>query len=352
MPEQQYRIRRYRGQFALVWYDDAGRRRRHTLGTSDAREADRIAPAVFAELTRSAGNNVEALWRAYCADKAGRAVIATMKNTWKALQGRFGSLGADQITIADCRAHTTERRGAGIGDGTIHTELGHLRMVLKWAQSHGLIDAAPAIERPPKPAPKERHLTRAEARRLMDAAAVPHIRLFIILALGTGARSGALLDLTWDRCDFEREKIDLRNPFLKIPHKGRAIVPMNRTVKAALLEARAGALTPYVLEWAGAKVGSVRRGLGTAAARAKLAEVTPHVLRHTAAVHLAEAGVPLEEISQYLGHSNVAITRRVYSRFSPDHLRGAAEALEYDDFKAGALVHANQRTLRKRPLSH
>jgi integrase len=39
----------------------------------------------------------------------------------------------------------------------------------------------------------------------------------------------------------------------------------------------------------------------------------------------------MEEIAQYLGHSDVNVTRQIYARFSPDYLRKAASALEYDD---------------------
>ncbi|MET0470921.1 MAG: site-specific integrase, partial [Xanthobacteraceae bacterium] len=173
--------------------------------------------------------------------------------------------------------------------------------------------------------------TREQTRALRDAATHPHLKLFIVLAQTTGARSAALLQLTWDRVDFERGQIDLRNPFLKVPHKGRAIVPMNRDARAALLEARAGALSLYVIEWGGKPVASVKKGLRVTAARAGLGHVSPHMMRHSAAVHMAEAGVPMDEIAQYLGHTNARVTREVYARFSPDYLRNAAAALEYDD---------------------
>jgi integrase len=274
---------------------------------------------------------VRELWAAYVADKAGRAIVGTMAHTWKALRERFGEMDAEAITVADCRAHMAERRTAGIKDGTLLTELGHLRMVLRWAEKQKLIAQTPHVERPPKPKPSERHLTREQARALRDAATHPHLKLFIVLAQTTGARSAALLQLTWDRVDFERGQIDLRNPFLKVPHKGRAIVPMNRDARAALLEARAGALSPYVIEWGGKPVASVKKGLRVTAARAGLGHVSPHMLRHSAAVHMAEAGVPMDEIAQYLGHTNARVTREVYARFSPDYLRNAAAALEYDD---------------------
>ena len=51
---------------------------------------------------------------------------------------------------------------------------------------------------------------------------------------------------------------------------------------------------------------------------------TPRVLRHTAAVHMAEDGVSMAEIGQFLGHTSEMVTFRVYARFSPTHLRRVA----------------------------
>jgi integrase len=335
----EYSIGKLRGECVLVYRDSTGKRHRYRLGTPDAGEARRRAPAIYAERTRPQGTKVKDLWQAYILDKAGRPVVGTMVHTWKALRARFGEMEGETITVADCRAHIKERRTAGIKDGTLLTELGHLRMVLKWSEKHRLIDRAPYIERPPQPEPKERHLTKTEARALIDAAIMPHMKLYIVLALGTGARNAALLDLTWERCDFTHGRINLRNPEIRTPHKGRAIVPMTRTVKAALLTAQHGAMSEYVIEWAGKKVMSFKRGLRFTAERVELGKVSPHMLRHSAAVHMAEDGVPMEEIAQFLGHSNINVTRKIYARFSPDYLRRAASALEYDD-----LGPMNQRT--------
>jgi len=162
---------------------------------------------------------------------------------------------------------------------------------------------------------------------------MPHIRLYILLALATGGRNEALLDLTWDRCDFERGLIDLRNPEINRPHKGRAIVPMNRTIRTALTEARGGALSDHVIEWAGERIKSVKKGIKATARAAGITEisVSPHVFRHSAAVHMAEAGIPIEVIAQYLGHEDANVTRKKYARYSPTYLREAAAALEFDD---------------------
>lgn len=328
MPDREWRITRLRGEFALTFDDANGKRRRFTLSTNDAREAERIAPALYAELTRPTGRTVKDLWSAYCSEKSAKPIATTMKFTWKAIGPHFGHRDGEAVTQAECESYTAYRRKQGRSDGAIHTELGHLRTVLVWAQKKRLIGHAPEITRPQKPAPKNRHLTKEEVRRLLDAASLPHVKLAIHLMLATAARVSAILELTWDRVDFQRKRIHLVDPEAPTGKKGRATPPINKTLYAALQEAKKGSLSGYVVEWGGEQVRSIKKGIGSAAKKAGLEDVSPHVFRHTAAVWMAEAGVPMSEISQYLGHSNQAITYRVYARFSPEHLRKAADALE------------------------
>lgn len=325
MPE--WRLTRLRGEFCVTW-QDGDIRRRYRLGTTDKAEAARSAAARYAELTRPIGITVADLWAGYVRDREGRAVLKTMDYTWGVLKPRFASMTADQITIPVCREHTKERRAKGISDGTIHTELGHLRTVLKWAEAHRLIDRAPAIERPTKPEPKSDYLTRVQVQRLIDHSKVPHIALAIRLLIGTGARVTAALELTWDRVDMTKRLIHLRNPFDLTRRKGRATVPINDTLLAALKEAKPGSLSPFVIEYGGMPVKSIKRGIKAAAKSAGIDAVSPHVFRHSAAVWMAEAGVSMKEISDYLGHGDSRVTERVYARFSPDHLRRAAGALD------------------------
>ena len=112
---------------------------------------------------------------------------------------------------------------------------------------------------------------------------------------------------------------------------------MNARLRAALeaaLEVRTGTAEDRVVEWAGRPVKSVKRAFAAACARAGLgpapakAGVTPHTLRHTAAVWLAEAGTPMPEIAAFLGHDDSRTTERVYAKFSPGYLARAAKALE------------------------
>jgi integrase len=328
--EPEYTIGRLKGVFQLVWYDRSGARRRYSLNTTDARQAKAAAPALYTELTRPTGTSLGALWDAYVSDHVGRAILERMVWSRKAIEARFWLREAESITKKDCEAHIAERREAGVGEWTIYTELSHISNVCSWAEKSNLIKRAPHIHRPPQPKPKEdKHLTRDQVKVLVAAAEYPHVKLAIILLYTTAARSAALRGLVWQRVDFEREQIDLRDPMMTQPHKGRAIVPMLRTTKEALLEAQRGALSAYVIEWGGRPVKSLKRGVHTAARLAGIKkQVTPHVLRHSAAVHMAESGIPMEEIAQFLGHDDVNTTRTIYARFSPGYLKEAARALE------------------------
>lgn len=325
MPE--WRITRLRGEYCVTW-DDGEIRRRYRLGTDDPQEAHRRAASRYADLTRPRGTSVKDLWESYCLDKAGRSVVTTMKYTWKALEPRFGSIEGEAVSTADCRAYTDDRRKASIKDGSIHTELGHLRSVLVWAEKGRLIAHAPHIERPPKPDPKEGYLTRPEVTALLAATNAHHVKLAILLMISTGARNAAALQLTWDRVDFDRRMIQLRNPFDKARRKGRATVPINDSLLAALKEAKTGALSPYVIEWAGGPILSIKKGVKTAGTAIGRPDASPHMLRHSAAVWLAEDGHSMDEIAQFLGHENSRITFKTYARYSPGYLRRLAASLE------------------------
>lgn len=308
------RIKQYRGYWYAVDIID-GQTKRVSLRTKDKSEAEQR----FADLRASGPRTtIREIMAAYLAEKDQTAADGErLRYAWKRLEPHFGALRPDQVTREECRAYIASR---DVSPSTIQKELRTLRAGLRWQDPH-----TPAVfVVPPSAPPKDRSLDRAEYKKLLRAAKHEHIRLFITLALASAARSDALLSLTWDRVDFERGLIALGEG----KGKGRATVPMTNTARQALLNARALAVSDYVIEYAGRRVGSIKKGFSAACRRAKIEGVTPHTLRHTAAVWMAEAGTPMSEISQYLGHSDSRITERVYARYSPAYLRGAANALE------------------------
>jgi len=236
------------------------------------------------------------------------------------------------------QSYLERRAKEGVSDGTIRREIGVLRAALAWStrQQPPWIDRAPAIEAPPSPEPRERWLTREEVDRLVAACRSSHVRLFVLLAYHTAARAGAILELTWDRVDFDNLLIDYRRPGRRRTNKRRATVRLNRVIVAALQEARQVAIedarrkgekpAAYVIEHRGRSLLSIRKGFSEACRRAGIAGCTPHTLRHTAATHMVMQRVRLAEIARMLGDSE-AVVERVYGKHSPDYLRDAADAL-------------------------
>lgn len=313
------RVKLFRGSYYAVW-TERGRTRRAALRTKDRSVADQR----LAELTQAPEpTTVGEIAAAYLADLDQRAARPDRaRDAWKALEPHFAHLRPDQVTRNLCRDYTKARRQMGRADGTINKELGVLRALLRWHAPN-----TPAvIELPPAPPPRDRHLGRGEYERLLAACAAPHLALFVILALATAGRAAAILDLTWERVDFRRGRIALSEGAKR--RKGRATVPMTARARDALGLARAAARTPFVIEYADRPVRSVKRAFRTACGLAGLAGVTPHTLRHTAAVWMAEDGVPMSEIAQYLGHADSRVTERVYARYGTDYLKRAASALE------------------------
>jgi integrase/recombinase XerD len=138
--------------------------------------------------------------------------------------------------------------------------------------------------------------------------------LFFSLLYNTGARVSELLQL--QAADFEHRRIHLRG-------KGRKnrIVPIwPQNARRLAQWCREQRLAPPQLVFVNRfGTGLTREGI---AFRLKLAvakaaqhlpslqqrTITPHTFRHTAAMHLLQAGTPLEIIALWMGHSSPATT--------------------------------------------
>lgn len=262
----------------------------------------------------------------YLHAKADIASIKRARVAWKAAAPFWDRLPVSRIDVQTAKAYREKRSHCKAI--TVRNELAVIRAALNWAEKNSLIGKAPFIQMPPIPASNVGHISKAEFRRLLDSSIAPHVRLFLQLAVGTGARTNALLDLTWDRVDFDRNVIIL-NPIERVQtSKYRATVPINTQLRAALADAKEGALSDFVIEHGRERVASIKNGFAAAARRAGL-KVTPHMLRHSAAVWMAEENVPFSQIAQFLGHTDSRITERTYARFSPSFLANAAEALTW-----------------------
>lgn len=320
---------RINGKRSKTWYlvgKECGRGRRVSTRTGNRAAAERYRAKYEAGLGAPPdGPTIGDILLAYLRDR--HSVVACYSRLVEAhrpLAAHFGQLQPAHINRVLIGAYRRD-----VSPGTRRRELGMLRAALGWAVRENWIKSFPYIPLPPKPAPKDRWLTRQEAESLINAATEHHIRLFLVLALYTAARKGAILELTWDRVDTDRRLIWFPQPGRQVSSKRRAVVPIGPNLGKALGQARELASTNWVIEWKGQPVASVKRAFATARRGAGLGpEVTIHTLRHTAATWMAQEGVEMRQISLLLGHTSTATTERVYAHWSPDYLRGAVAALE------------------------
>lgn len=270
------------------------------------------------------------LYGLYEKDRASHGVVnlTRIKEVGRTLAPIWGSLTADEINKDQVKRFIAIRRNQGCSDGTIRNDLAYITAALNLAADAKIIPAAPKIAKPPAGRPRERWLARDELVKLIDNAKAFHIKLFIILSITTAGRPKHVLELTWDRVDLRNRVIELDNPLRDRTRKGRARVPINQTALQHLTNAQKVAETEYVIELDGKPVGSVKNGIKAAARRAKLAGVSQYVLRRTAGVYMAQAGVDLAKIAEFMGHSDLNTTRKHYAKFGPDYLRQASKSLE------------------------
>ncbi len=243
----------------------------------------------------------------------------------KIVAARIGHLRPAEVTAAHVRSYIALRRKDGRADGTIAEELRKARAALRWAHSEGLIAMAPPIRIPISGQARDRWLSQEEADRLIAACVEPHVRTYLTLALHTAARSSAILELLWAGVDLDAGIIAFP---VKIGGKRRVAVPVNDTLDAELRTAHARGTTRWVVEYAGQRVTGMRSGWRAVLRRSGIEHCTRHDLRRTAGSFMLQRGVRIEDVSAMLGHSNIAITRRVYAHLNVEHLRAAVRTLD------------------------
>ena len=258
------------------------------------------------------------------------------------LVAAIGDRYLSEINGGLCRAYA-EARGS---QSAARRELEDLRAAIGHAYKEGICSIKPAIALPDRPPSRERWLTRSEAARLLwaawrfreeqhghrtDRASRQHLARFILVALYTGTRAGAVCGASFIPSP-TRGRIDTtRGIFYRRPqsraetNKRQPTIPISPRLLPHLRrwELR-GDVAPVT--WYGRPVLRISKAFRRLAIDAGMPDVTPHTLRHTAATWLMQSGTDLWEAAGYLGMSTLTLTR-VYGHHHPDHLKRASEAI-------------------------
>lgn len=324
-----YRLAKRRGfpHWYVIW-SEGGRSCRRSTGTADRVQAEAVLAQVILETGRGPADQVGigAVLQTYYDEHASKLPSAHQARI--AIGHLSAHFSGRPVSIfvgppGACTEYQAARRAANVSVSTVSRELSVLRAALRHAERGGLLDKAPNIPNPATVAPRERWLTRSEAARLLWASrkGPPYLKLFVRIALYTGARRDAVIKLQWSQVDLMNRRIDFTLPGRRETNKRRAVVPVGgallRALERAYSERKGEALFP---------VASVRQPFYTATVRAKLPGVTPGVLRHTAATWMMMGGTSLWDGMAMLGHSRPTTFMR-YAKHHPDFLQGAADAI-------------------------
>jgi integrase len=266
----------------------------------------------------------------------------------------LGRMRLQEVKPVHVRAAVDRVIEAGYAPRTVARVLMRLKALFREALRLELVarNPAEAIQvRLPKGEKAARALEPEEVARLLEAAEASRSRdmtLLLRLMLETGLHRGEALALQWGDVDLERGEVRVWRAWAKVGSKGaftplktptaKRVVPLPlgllRRLKARkeeLLER----LNPEEVDGlhlvGGAKPvdpDAFNHYLRRLAERAGLGWVRVHDLRHTWATLALSRGIPLEVVSERLGHTSPTITLNVYRHLLEEERRGYVLDLE------------------------
>jgi integrase len=262
----------------------------------------------------------------------------------RALLAFFGDKFLSEINGALCREYVRTRTT----DAAARRELEDLRAAINHHRREGLCFKIIEVVLPSEHPARDRWLTRSEAARLIWAAwryrekqkgletgrhPRQHIARFILVALYTGTRAGAVCGAALEPTpghgwiDLKRGVFYRRPASKRETKKRQPPVPLPGRLLAHLRRWR-GNGQRFVVEWDHAPIKRISKAFARTVDDARLGpNVIPHTLRHTAATWLMQAGTDVWEAAGYLGMTVEMLSAR-YGHHHPDHLSSAKTAFE------------------------
>lgn len=220
-----------------------------------------------------------------------------------------------------------------MGDDILQSRWSSLNTFFEWLIQRGYIENNPikVVNRPKNNTEhKVSYLTKAEINKLFKAidrepnkVAAMRDKTVISLALATGLRVSALVNINVEDVDFENNVVNVIEKRQKV--RGISIGDNIKNMLAEWIEVREeeyghlGVSALFISQKKGRmSVDAVSDMLIKYCDEAGIKRITPHKLRASAACALAKAGVPVKAIAKQLGHSNTQVTMRYIDVFSED----------------------------------
>lgn len=293
-------------------------------------------------------------------DRYKAAVVASYRSSLEAHV--FPALGArrlTQLSRGDAQALVEAIRAGGGAGSTVRNALVPVRVIVRIAIQRGVLMHSPLdhLALPASRGRRERFATAAEALDLLAAAPAQDRCLWAVFFFA-GLRVSEARSLRPSSIDLGAGVIRVRHAWTRYAaapeeaksHAGARDVPIVRQLEEYL---RAhgpftrGVETDLLFATRSGRPfdpADVRDRARRAWKHAELAAITPHEARHTFASLMAAAGVPIEDLSRFMGHASIAITADRYRHLYPEAVRDAQT-------KMGALLDRANTPVRVAQLS-
>ena len=239
------------------------------------------------------------------------------------------------LAPSDLRRLLGQMEADRIGEATIHSAFVALRAALQFAIVNDYVVENVCMRVPiPKVIAKERAvLSPEQLHKLFQCAQSDRFYALILLAGAVGARQGELFALTWRCVDFERSAINISATLTENEHGTLQATPTKtkkserwfniskgaRDALASLYE-RNGRPEPDQWVFSDSRGNPVRRSnfirrcWRPLLRRAELPLIRFHDLRGSFATNMHRAGIPIDDISEMLGHADRRTTERFYNQ--------------------------------------
>lgn len=190
----------------------------------------------------------------------------------------------------------------------------NLHKALKYAVKLDLIPGNP-VDKVERPKPKKylaAYYTAEEMEQLFEAARGHRLELIIQFAAFYGLRRGEVLGLRWDAVDFEAGTLTIRHIVTSTNLEGKHVL-----VEADRAKTKSSLRTLPLVE-----------GFAKLLADHGLRKIRFHDLRHSCASLLLKQGVPMKQIQEWLGHSDISTTANIYAHLDSQSKKLSAATME------------------------
>jgi len=230
-----------------------------------------------------------------------------------------------RITKAQAREYRKRRQAEKpISDTTVNRDLEVLRHLLFWAVEEGLLAANPiGGMRMVRARRKPRIVVSLEEEEKLLAAAAPHLRSIIIIALDSGMRRGEILRQLAEHIDLTRRLLYVTKS-KTAGGEAREIPLTDRLFNLLREDHRPGLLCTFK----GRSIHRIKTAWKGTIRRAGIRYFRFHDLRHTFNTRLMEAGVMQEIRKSLMGHSSGEEVNSIYTHVETPAKREAIRKLE------------------------